>query len=385
MNIPTALTPFRRSRTTWLGYAMLGYHTLLQALISAIVPFLRAELNLNYARAGSYMSANAAGMMLAGLIGDRLTRRFGRKRSLWGAAAATVLGLGLLLLGRAEWITLLGAFACGLFGSTTMVVVQILMADEHDEHAPIALSEANVASGIGSFLSPLLASGAVALGLGWRAAPGAALILLALVALVFGSATFPPAKSGAKNPRGHLPGSFWLMWGVLFLSVAVEWSVIFWSADFMEKIGGVPRTASVLLLSVYFGASILGRFATSRLVRRFPPLQLLLAQLLVSAVGILLVWLVPLTLVRILGLAVCGLSVGTLFPLGVAQAVGAAEPQNASLASARATLAAGAAIFTAPLVMGWAADFTGIRAAYGLTLILLAAALALSVAAFRKA
>ena len=97
MNIPTALTPFRRSRTTWLGYAMLGYHTLLQALISAIVPFLRAELNLNYARAGSYMSANAAGMMLAGLIGDRLTRRFGRKRSLWGAAAATVLGLGLLL------------------------------------------------------------------------------------------------------------------------------------------------------------------------------------------------------------------------------------------------------------------------------------------------
>ena len=382
----TASSPaFRRSRTTWLGYTILGYHTLLQALVSAVVPFLRAELNLNYAQAGLYMSANAAGMVLAGLSGDRLADRFGRRAVLWGAASGTLLGLLCLALGAQTWVTLSGAFLCGYLGSLTMVIVQSLLSDLHGEQRGIAISEANISAGVGSFAAPLLASAAVISGLGWRAAPGVVAGLIGLAALVFRRAPFPPSRpEHAENGRARLSPAFWRLWGVMFLSVSVEWSVIFWSADFLEKIGGLSRAASVSWLGAYFSAAVIGRFAASRLLRRQPVHRLLIAAQGVSAAGILLFWLAPLPAARIAGLFLAGLGIGNLFPLGVVEAVGAA-PQAPNLASARATLAAGLAISTAPLFVGVVADRVGIHGAYGLTLILLAASAGLHAARLRHA
>lgn len=374
--------PFLRTRTTWLGYALLTYHTMLQALVSAIVPFLRVELDLNYSRAGLYMSANALGMALAGLSGAWLAERLGRRAALWGAAAGSVAGLLTLILGHLAWVTLAGAFVCGLCGSLCMVMVQAILSDAHGAQRAVALSEANIAASMGSFVAPLLASSAVGLGLGWRAAPGLAVALVALAALAFWRAPVPVVSGGSAPgaKRAPLPLAFWLMLCVLFFSVAVEWAVIFWSADFLEKIGGFAKAVSVMLLAVYFIAAVLGRFAASRLLRRFPALPLLFTAMAISALGIGLVWLAPWQPLRLLGLFVAGLGIGNLFPLGMIQTL-SIDPQAANQASALTTLAVGLAIFAAPLVIGLVADQVGIRGAYGLALLLLASALLIAIAA----
>jgi fucose permease len=69
-------------------------------------------------------------------------------------------------------------------------------------------------------------------------------------------------------------------------------------------------------------------------------------------------------------LFVTGLGVASLYPLILSLAMGTA-PNNTVQASARATLASGAAILTLPLVLGRLADAVGIRSAYGVVALLL--------------
>jgi fucose permease len=380
---------FIRTRTTWLGYAMLGYFTMLQAMVSSLMPFLRAELHLNYTDAGLYMSVNALGMGLAGLTGDRLAARLGRRAVLWAGAGVTVIGGLCLALGQAAWVTLAGAFINGYFGALTQVMVQATLSDLHGERKAVALTEANIASGVGSLLAPLLVGGAVTIGLGWRAGPGMALALLAICTLIFYSARFPkPQAQGAGQGRGgRLPTVYWVLWLVLYLSVAVEWCVIFWSPDFLEKIAGFSKTASSTLMSVFFVAYVVGRFAVSRLVRKVRALDALFGVMGLAGFGILVFWLAPVQGVRVAALFVSGLGIANLYPLAMVEAVSSA-PGASNAASARATLAAGSAIFSAPLGIGWIADQVGIRNAYGLALIILALAAAaalLSRQALRRA
>jgi predicted MFS family arabinose efflux permease len=377
-------TPFRRTPTTLFGYWILSYYTLLQASVSVLMPFLRSELNLTYAQAGLYMSANALGMVLSGLTGDRLANRFNRRALTWAGAFGTILGSLLLIFGKTVWLTLAGVFINGLAGGIAQVMIQAVLADLHGERQAVALTEGNITASLGSLAAPLLVSAAVTLGLGWRASPMVALGLLALSTWIFWRAPFPSPslQTDAAGQPNRLTRKYWLIWIVLFLCVSVEWSVIFWSADFLEKIAGFSKTAAATAMGAYFLGSVLGRVSSSRLVRRFRPFMLLLWAIVLGIAGTLLFWLAPLPALRLVGLFMDGLGIGSLYPLGVVEAVGAA-PGAVNTGSARATLAAGSAIFSAPLLLGWVADFTGIRGAYGLTLLLLAAAGTLAFAVYK--
>ena len=75
---------FVRDRFTWLAYLLLASFTLLQAILGPLMPFLRAELHLSYTLGGLHLSAFAAGMVLAGLTGDRLLSAVRRGLVFWG-------------------------------------------------------------------------------------------------------------------------------------------------------------------------------------------------------------------------------------------------------------------------------------------------------------
>ncbi|MEJ7653375.1 MAG: hypothetical protein WKH64_08525 [Chloroflexia bacterium] len=69
---------FRRDRSTWLAYIMLGYFAYTQAALGPIMPFLRAELKIGYTVGALHLSAFAVGMIAVGLFGDRIAERRGR-------------------------------------------------------------------------------------------------------------------------------------------------------------------------------------------------------------------------------------------------------------------------------------------------------------------
>lgn len=66
------------------------------------MPALREELGLSYTVASLHFSAFAAGMILAGLVGDRIVRRYGRATVFWTGAAGLV---GVCSLPGSGWRT----------------------------------------------------------------------------------------------------------------------------------------------------------------------------------------------------------------------------------------------------------------------------------------
>ena len=66
---------------------------------------------------------------------------------------------------------------------------------------------------------------------------------------------------------------------------SVEWSVVFWSPEYLEQVIGVDRITASGALTFFFLAAVIGRFAGSRLTRRLKPVTLLIgaAALVVAA------------------------------------------------------------------------------------------------------
>ena len=73
------MTSFNRDRFTWLAYGMLSYYAFMQAAPGLLMPFLRDELNLSYTVSGLHFTAFSLGMVISGLITDRLAARWGRR------------------------------------------------------------------------------------------------------------------------------------------------------------------------------------------------------------------------------------------------------------------------------------------------------------------
>ena len=68
-----------RGAPTWYCYLLLGLQTYLFNIQGNVIPLLQSELHLSYRVASFHSSAIAAGMIVVGLFGERLSRRLGRQ------------------------------------------------------------------------------------------------------------------------------------------------------------------------------------------------------------------------------------------------------------------------------------------------------------------
>jgi fucose permease len=380
-------TPFVRDRFTWLAYLMLAYFAYLQAELGPLVPFLRDELNLSYTISGLYLSAFSAGMVLAGTIGDRLVQRWGRRRVFWGGGAGMAVGAVLLILGHHAALTIAGSFIMGLPGTFLLILIQATLSDRHGEQRAIALTESNVIAVMGAGIAPLLVGGSQRAGIGWRGVPLAAVLGWGIMALVFRREPIPESIKETETGRSKhspLPAIFWTYWLVAFLSVSVEWCVIFWGADFLENSAGLSRVNASTLMSVFFLAMVIGRFTGSRLTHSRPVTTLLPAAVGLAMMGFFSFWLAPLAVINVAGLFMAGLGIANLFPLTLSAASGVVRTHQSDRASGRITLAAGTAILVTPQALGTLADQVGIKNAYGVAAVFLVLALGAILAAGRK-
>jgi fucose permease len=375
------MQPFIRDRLTWLGYAMLAYIGFTQSMLGPLMPFLRSELSLNYTLGGLLPAATAAGLILSGLSGDSLARRWGRRAVFWGGALGLAAAAVLLGLSHDFGMVFIAVLGIGFGSSLTQVMIQALLADEHGERRSIAFTEANVAASFSTTLTPLVIGGLQSAGAGWRAISALVVCFFTLLAVTFHRQSIPDSaamqtQSVEDKDKGHLPFTFWLYWIVLFLVVAVEMSMAVWGADFLFSVAGLRRVDAALGFSAFPAAMLIGRIAGSRLTRRWSSLTLLLASLGLTLIGFPIFWLARLATFNILGLFISGLGIASMYPLTLSIAVGLA-PGHSNLASARVSLGVGTALLTAPLFLGWLADRIGLQSAYGMVIVLMVAACAI--------
>jgi fucose permease len=316
---------------------------------------------------GLHLSAFALGLIIAGSTADRVAHRFGRTRIFWLGGAGMALAAVLLIAVRAPALTVLAALVMGTIGSYLLVMVQATLSDHKGPQRSIALTESNVCASVAAMLAPLLISQAENLNIGWRAAliiGGSFWVLLALTERRVPIPAEPPRPDGGRE-RSRLPRLFWVYWAVVFLSVAVEWSIVFWAPAFLERVVGVDKVTAAGALTFFFLAAVIGRFIGSRLTRRWPPATMLTSAATLVVVAFPVFWLARNPALAFVALFVLGLGIANLFPLTLSAATTVAAA-SANRASARISLAAGLAILTAPLILGSLADQFGIQPAFAL-------------------
>jgi MFS family permease len=358
----------------------------LQAALGPLTLLLQGPLHLSYVEVSLPTAAFALGVILVGLTGGRVLAawKYPVQHLLWLCGSAVALGAIFLII-SANILFLVGStFFMGMFSGLMQCLLQARLAEHHQERRTIALTEANVMASAGAVLAPLFIGGFQSTGAGWRLAILCAPTLFVGSALYFRRMAVPREASAARErpvASGSFPLAFWLYWLVLICSVAVEWSIIVWSALTLEK-SGVPVSVATMLVSLFFVAEMGGRLLGSRVARRASGPALLLTSLALTALGFGFFWLCPLAVVKIGGLLLAGLGVANLYPLSLAIALGTV-PGRMGVASARLSLGGGLATLAAPLALGWLAGQLGIQLAYGIIPLLLALAVTLTVLANR--
>lgn len=375
----SAATPFTRDRFTWLAYLVIAYGTYAFTIISPLMPFLAADLDLTYTVRALHTTAFAIGGITLGTMADRIAHRVSRSRLVWLSSAGLAVASVMIAAGQSPAVTISGAFLLGLAGTMMLTMVQAALSDHLGETRNIGITEANLGASVAGLFSPLLISQAVALALGWRAAVLIIPVLWVLLYLFGRRTTIPsqPATAPERGPnRGRLSRLYWLFWAMIGVGVMIEWSVSFWSAEFFERELSVDRVTAAGTLTFFWLAIIAGRLIGSLLSRRFQPSVLLIGAAILVIAAFPVLWLATDPVVGLAALFVMALGIANFFPLSLASALTAGS-NNINAASARVALATGIAILVAPQLLGSIADQTGIRTAYALIIVMALIMLAL--------
>lgn len=367
-----------RTRRTWLIYALLSLYVFMLNVPGPVTNYLKDEFTMSYTLSSLHFSAFAAGVLVTGLFGAYFIPRFPRQKVL--AFGALGLGVGgmILAFGRSPAVTIAGIFLMGCIGTLILSIYPAILDEEMGARSPVGISEANTIASLFAGLAPLLVGFLVQKAVGWRPA----VVLIAAVSLSLGVwlllrfGSSPQSASARKIPAkqtGKLPGMYWIWWLALMLGIAVEYCIIYWGADYVEKVLGFSKNTATQSVSLFMAGMIIGRFFGSRLLERVPPMKLISGSISLSVFGFALFWSDISPLLGLVGLMLLGLGGANLYPVLVSMAIASAGELKAE-AGARATLATGTAILFLPLVLGIVSDKIGIRLAYstvGLLFVLL--------------
>jgi fucose permease len=378
-------TTIVRDRRTWALYLILALFAYLETSIGPAMPFIRDRLDIGYTAASLHFSAFAAGGITVGLGGDRVVRRLGRHRAVWGGVAGMIVGVTLLASAPSIALTMFGTYATGLFGTLALVANQSALSDLHGERRTVAIAESNVSASTAAVLAPLSIGFFDAIGAGWQVALLIGIPVYALLFWRFGSERIPddvtPEATAITN--APLPRAYWIFWLVLFLVSAVEWCVAFWGADYLDTEVGLSKTTAATAMSVFFAAMVAGRTLGARLARKHPGSGLLLGALGVALVGFPIFWLAgSIPVLSLAGLFVAGIGIANFYPLSIAAAADAAADRPDE-ATARLAISGAGALLTAPLIVGAISDAVGMRWGFGIVAPLLVCAIVATVAGRR--
>ena len=349
----------------WLLYAVFGCMAFLLNGLGAVLAPLQRELRVSRGEVAFYPSLFAAGLVVVGLAGGPLVTRIGRAAALRLAVVGMLLG-GLLIAAPARVATLLGALLLGLAAALLIQLVPAVLAAMQPQAPTAAIGEANSVASAASVLAPLAVSGALAIGLGWRAGYLAApLLALAAISLPAWRLVLPDAP---PNMRGDLQSGTQApmlgRWSDLLLAVSVEFCFVFWAASALIAWDHASLSQAPALAALFLVGMATARAMSVQIIRRISrPRILILVCAGVAAAGFALFWAAPTLALAAAGLLVAGLGVALLYPTTVSRVV-AAWPHAPDRAAARAALGSGIAIGGAPFLLAQLSDAIGLRAAF---------------------
>lgn len=364
--------PYKRDQLTWYGYLLYGFWSYVWGLFGPLMPFLRAELHINYAIASLHFSALALGPLIAGIIGYRVITAVGAARVIPMGVTAVMLGVACVYFGRTPYDTIFGAFLVGCGGSHAGQSIIASLSNRQHGHRAKTITELVIFSSLGSAITPMIVATALRMGMPWKSPIAFCVpILLAIwLSTKFGRTDNFVIKAEPNATEQPLPKCYWTYFTVVFLSVAAEWSVAFWSPEFLESVRHFSRPDASGGLTAFLISMLIGRVSGTKLVDFISPRKLLMSTCIFALCGFALFWLSTTPLLAVAGLALLGLGMSNIYPLSLSLAMSDA-PGCTTKAASRMSLSTGSACLIGPFVLGTIADHFGLWNSYGLIAVLL--------------
>ena len=355
--------PGGRGAVTWYVYLLLGYFSYVVSIQGNILPFLRDELALSYRDVSLHTSAIAAGVVIVGMLGERVIALLGRRPMLIVATIGSAAAAVLLTLAPSVGVSIGACFLFGLAGAFIPVLTNAVLNDVSGSRRDVAFAESNAMACLFSTTAPVLTGLCVWIGWGWRMAVIAAVASGLIILATFARTPIPEnPHAGSVAAAAPLPFAFWCYWAALGLGVAVEFSAILWAPAYLEQVIGLDATAAAIGAAGFFAGMLIGRASGAALFRLFPISRLFHAATVTVLAGFALYRLTSEPYLVIFGLFVVGLGTALLFPLALSFAIAAAVPA-AERGATRIMLSSGLAILIAPPLLGAIADQAGLATA----------------------
>lgn len=361
-------------------------------LAGALLPLLLGDLHLGLMDAGSMLALQPVGFLVAVSTARRWIHRFGLVSVIVGGVVLAASGFA-MFAGAGAWLTgalsmLVAGVGVGL-AEVTMNAALLLVAGGNSNRV---LNFVHLFFGVGSFLTPMLAIGAIELGWSWRAAflamalPTAGIgVAWALVPLRTHAEVANPTSAALEEQR-QVGSVLWLAL-MLGLYVGVEMGVGGWLSKFLVSVHAMPLATAGNILSAYWFALAAGRLLLSVLPLREAAIveeQRLLALSAIATAALVVATTADQMWLSAVSFCLTGLGFSGIFP-GVVALGGRYQPD--AVASATSTLITGAGLgnILIPWAMSAVADNAGLRAGMYLYAAMSAAMLAIAGTVWQQA
>lgn len=356
---------YRRDAFTWAAFGTLAGFGFLNAVLGPALPYIRATEHISYVVGALHQVVFAIGGGLAGLFAVRAKDRPGRGVTIRvGLAGAAIAGLG-VGYGDQAAVTVVAALFVSLLGTSALIRLWGALSDTHKQRRTVAMTEGEVSVSLGGIIAPLLVGGLAATALSWRFAfvVGAAMVVVSVAASTAvrippSVPRPPPGPADARTPSQRVWPAPTLV--VVFTVVALEFSLSFWLASYLNDSVGLPRNLAVAMVAGLYAANLVGRLAASRLARRTTTGRLLAASIGVGLAGLPILLAATDATVAGVGLALAGAGIGATFPLTSSLHVAASSrPTDTAVGQVLAAAAIGQIL--GPLVVAGIAQAAGLR------------------------
>ncbi|GAC1614194.1 MAG: hypothetical protein NVS4B7_06100 [Ktedonobacteraceae bacterium] len=294
-----------------------------------LLPSLSAFYHVGDAVIGLLFLVSSLGYFLSALSSGLLTERLGLRWFL--LIGTTAFLLGMLAFGlKMPFVLLLPARLLLGFGIGIIETGLNIYVTTFPRHT-ILLNYLHAFYGVGALVGPVVASLILALQWGWNSVylllVSMSLLLLLGFGLFFGSShahTSPqedeqPVKGNVFSAALKLP-VVWFATLFLLVYVGIEVSLGNWSYSFLLEDRHQGTVLAGWIVSGYWLGLTLGRFTLQNMAERLGvgTRGLMYACITGIGIGLLLIWLIPLSASAALGFCFIGFSLGPIYPLTVA-------------------------------------------------------------------
>lgn len=362
------------------------------AILGSVTPELRQELG-NYQALGWLMTAWASGSIVGAMQGGRLAQRLAARKLFLNYCGLALLALLLIVFASNVWLLMIGFFCIAILEAALITLGHSILARVYTEPQARGrvLSLVDVAFSAGNLATPLIVIGLQTFSDSWRLPYQLFFIPLIAALVLFWSHRPTPGESpqalrtsggptGTATPTAPQPMSYLqllrkpvLAWSMAagMLGGFMEWAQYFWYVTYGIDVQHLSPNAARISLQFFIAGMVASRCWQAFWHSNWTLQQKLWRLNLLALAGLAMTVLLPAhgwMPAYALGNFLFGLGNGVVFPALLAVMINHVPSQAARL-SALLMIGFTLGAQMAGAVLGFAADWLGVHAAYSALLI----------------